>query len=146
MSKLIAEISKLPIPTRIQLVQAILNTISEDSIKEQDYVLTAEQLQEVEKRSASLASGEVRSISWDSIEAKSVHSYKENKPSSTKQITRDDFISFFRNDEQLNTLSNDDRIEVFSQVLPGSSDFTVELLNEVLSDYCVENIEVNETK
>ncbi|MFT6359269.1 MAG: hypothetical protein ACJAYJ_003498, partial [Saprospiraceae bacterium] len=92
------------------------------------------------------ASGEVRSISWDSIEAKSVHSYKENKPSSTKQITRDDFISFFRNDEQLNTLSNDDRIEVFSQVLPGSSDFTVELLNEVLSDYCVENIEVNETK
>ncbi|MFT6360844.1 MAG: hypothetical protein ACJAYJ_005087, partial [Saprospiraceae bacterium] len=47
MSKLIAEISKLPIPTRIQLVQAILNTISEDSIKEQDYVLTAEQLQEV---------------------------------------------------------------------------------------------------
>lgn len=76
MSQLISEIAKLPIATRIQLVQAILTTISEDSAKEQDYVLSAEQLKEVEKRSASMASGETKGVSWDSIESKLVQRYE----------------------------------------------------------------------
>lgn len=59
-------------------------------------------------------------------------------------ITRDDFMAFFRDDEQLNTLSIDDRVEVFCTILAGSSDFTKELLDEVLADYSVENIEVKE--
>lgn len=56
----------------------------------------------------------------------------------TKEINRHDFMSFFRNDEKLNTLSTDDRIEIFYSILPGSSDFTKELLNNVLSDYSLD--------
>jgi len=51
-------------------------------------------------------------------------------------------MAFFRDDECLNTLSVDDRIEVFSQILLGSSDFTKKLLDEILSDYGVENLEI----
>jgi hypothetical protein len=62
------------------------------------------------------------------------------------QINRDDFMSFFRNTEKLNSLSTDDRVEIFSQILQGSSDFTFQLLNNVFSDYGVTNIELNEKK
>ncbi len=58
------------------------------------------------------------------------------------KMTRDEFIAFFRDDECLNTLSVDDRIEVFAQILLGSSDFTKEFLDDVLSDYGVEHLEV----
>ncbi|MBK8855236.1 MAG: hypothetical protein IPN10_14315 [Saprospiraceae bacterium] len=57
-------------------------------------------------------------------------------------MTRDDFMAFFRDDDCLNTLSVADRIEVFSQILLGSSDFTKKLLNDVLSDYCTDHLEV----
>ena len=57
-------------------------------------------------------------------------------------MERQDFMSFFRDDEKLNTLSTDDRIEVFSSILSGSSDITIELLQELLQDYCVDNIVV----
>lgn len=57
-------------------------------------------------------------------------------------MTRDEFMSFFRNDETLNTLSVEDRIEVFSSTLLGSSDFTKELLEGVLNDYCVDNLKI----
>ncbi len=57
-------------------------------------------------------------------------------------MTRDDFMTFFRDDECLNTLSVGDRIEVFSTILLGSSDFKKSLLDELLSDYCVEHLEV----
>lgn len=59
-------------------------------------------------------------------------------------ITREDFMNFFRDDEKLNLLSADDRIEIFSQILIGSSDFTKELLDEILSDYSVPNLEIIE--
>lgn len=58
------------------------------------------------------------------------------------EMTRDDFMAFFRDDEKLNTLSVDDRIEVFRTVLIGSSDLTADLLNQVLGDYGVEGLEV----
>ncbi len=57
-------------------------------------------------------------------------------------ITRDDFIAFYRDEHALNTLSPDDRIEIFCGVLLGSSDFTKELLDEVLSDYGIEHLEI----
>lgn len=57
-------------------------------------------------------------------------------------MTRDDFKAFFRDDEKLNTLSVDDRIEVFRTVLLGGSDLTADLLNDVLGDYGVEGLEV----
>lgn len=57
-------------------------------------------------------------------------------------MTRNDFMDFFRDDEKLNTLSNDDRVEVFRTILAGSSDITVELLREILADYNVDDIYV----
>lgn len=57
-------------------------------------------------------------------------------------MTRDDFMSFFRNDEQLNTLSNDDRVEIFAQILSGGSDLTKEFLEDILADYSVTHIEI----
>ena len=53
-------------------------------------------------------------------------------------------MSFFRNDEQLNTLTNDDRVEIFSQILSGSSDFSKVLLEDVLADYSVSHLEIIE--
>jgi len=58
------------------------------------------------------------------------------------KITREEFMSFFRNDEQLNTLTNDDRIEIFAQIISGSSDFTKELLEKILADYSVSHLEI----
>jgi hypothetical protein len=57
-------------------------------------------------------------------------------------FTRNNFMDFFRNTDALNTLSVDDRHEVFRTIMPGSSDFTVELLQSVLSDYSVGDISV----
>ena len=62
------------------------------------------------------------------------------------EISRDDFMAFFRDDDKLNTLSVDDRIEVFSTILLGSSDFTKELLDSILCDYNVTDIEVIEVR
>lgn len=61
-----------------------------------------------------------------------------------KEITRDDFMKFFRNNDKLNTLSVDDRIEVFSTILLGSSDFKKKLFDDVFSDYGITNLEVIE--
>jgi hypothetical protein len=60
-----------------------------------------------------------------------------------QQMKREDFMKFFRDDEKLSKLSADDRIEIFKTILLGSSDLTKDLLNEILSDYCVDNLVVN---
>jgi hypothetical protein len=62
----------------------------------------------------------------------------------TTCITRQDFMDFFRDDDRLNLLTNDDRLEIFTQILAGSSDITKELLDGLLSDYSVGDIEVVE--
>ena len=59
-----------------------------------------------------------------------------------QQITRETFMQFFRDDEKLNELTTDDRDEVFRTILLGSSDITKELLEDIISDYSVENLEV----
>lgn len=59
-----------------------------------------------------------------------------------KEINRDDFMQFFRDDEKLNELTPDDRIEVFRTILLGNNDFTKELLEDVMSDYSVSNLKV----
>ena len=61
-------------------------------------------------------------------------------------FTRVDFMNFFREDEKLNELSPDDRIEIFSTILLGSSDFNKELFDEIFSDYCISHLEIIETK
>ncbi|TWI82972.1 hypothetical protein IQ13_1077 [Lacibacter cauensis] len=60
------------------------------------------------------------------------------------EITRQDFMSFFRDNEKLNLLNVDDRIEVFSTILLGSSDFKKKLFDEIFSDYCVTHLEIIE--
>ena len=60
------------------------------------------------------------------------------------QISRDDFMNFFRDDEKLNELTVEDRIEIFRTILVGSSDLTKDLMNEILGDYCVDNLETIE--
>ena len=61
-----------------------------------------------------------------------------------KTISRDDFMSFFRDNEKLNELSVDDRIEIFSTILQGSSDFTNELFENIFSDYNVSHLVIIE--
>ena len=63
-----------------------------------------------------------------------------------KKISRDDFMNFFRDDEKLNELTIDDRVEIFSSILCGCSDFTKGLLENILFDYNVKTIEIIETK
>ena len=60
-----------------------------------------------------------------------------------KAINREDFMHFFRDDEKLNMLSADDKVEIFLQILQGSSDITKDLLNELISDYNVHNLKIN---
>lgn len=60
------------------------------------------------------------------------------------ELTRDDFMKFFRDTEKLNLLSSDDRIEVFSTILLGSSDFKKKLFDSFFSDYWITNLEVIE--
>ena len=62
-----------------------------------------------------------------------------------QKISREDFMKFFRDNDKLNELTPDDRVDIFRTILLGSSDLTVNLLNEILDDYSVENIEVTES-
>jgi len=63
-----------------------------------------------------------------------------------EKISREDFMKFFRDEEKLNELTVDDRVEIFSYILLGTSDFTKKLLDEILTDYCIENLEIIEIK
>jgi hypothetical protein len=60
------------------------------------------------------------------------------------QLSREDFMHFFRDTEKLDELTPDDRIEIFRTILLGSSDFSIELINEILVDYAVDHLEVLE--
>ena len=63
-----------------------------------------------------------------------------------KELTsRKDFMDFFRDDEKLNLLSVDDRLEIFSHILLGESDFTKEFLEEVFGNYGVTHLKITET-
>ncbi|EXV07431.1 hypothetical protein [Acinetobacter baumannii] len=59
-------------------------------------------------------------------------------------MDREHFMGFFRNDEKLEQLTPDDRIEIFLNVLLGSSDIDVKLLNELLNNYDISNIVISE--
>lgn len=63
-----------------------------------------------------------------------------------EKISRIEFMEFFRDTLKLNQLTPDDRVEIFRTILLGSSDLNMNLLNEVLSDYSVDNLEITELK
>jgi len=54
---------------------------------------------------------------------------------------RDLFMDLFRHEDFNEGMSADDCVEVFSTVLKGSSDITVELLNSVIADYGAGDVE-----
>jgi hypothetical protein len=62
-----------------------------------------------------------------------------------KTTTRDHFNKFFRDTERLHELSVDDRIEVFSTIFLGNSDFKKKLFDEMFSDYSVTHLKVIES-
>jgi hypothetical protein len=59
-----------------------------------------------------------------------------------KDITRQQFMDFFRDTNKLNELTPDDRTEIFGTILLGSDDITKQLLEELISDYCVPHLKV----
>lgn len=59
-----------------------------------------------------------------------------------QKISREDFLKFFRDDDKLNELTTDDRVEIFKTILVGSSDITKDLLDDILSDYSVPNLKI----
>ena len=61
-----------------------------------------------------------------------------------RNITRENYMNFFRDDNKLSELSTDDRVEIFSTILIGSSDFSKKLLDNILSDYNVDFLKVIE--
>ena len=67
MADLILEITKLSIADRIKLVQEILGTIAKDADNQQ-FVLADAHRAEIESRSASIANGKAKTVSWDKIE------------------------------------------------------------------------------
>ena len=75
MGDLIQEISKLSITERIQLVQAILETIAAESAPEKGFLLSKAQKIEIERRSTAIADGSTPSVSWDSIQTKLAERY-----------------------------------------------------------------------
>ena len=68
MSELIAEISKLSISSRIELVQEILRTIASDASEET--ILTPSQIAVIEKRATEIISGLVKTIPWEDIQTR----------------------------------------------------------------------------
>ena len=58
-------------------------------------------------------------------------------------ITRNQFMEFFRTDDGYAQLSVDDALEIFLDVLKGSSDLTEDVLLELLDCYGVTDITVN---
>lgn len=61
-------------------------------------------------------------------------------------LKKEDFMAFFRDEESLNKLSVDDRIEIFSTILLGSSDFKKKLFDDIFTDYGINHLEIIELK
>lgn len=69
---------------------------------------------------------------------------KRNGSAAIPQISAKQAMNFFNDPESLNTLSRDNRIEIFKTIMVDGSDFTKELLDSILSGYNVKNLEVTD--
>jgi len=58
-----------------------------------------------------------------------------------EKISREQFMEFFRSEDFHSKVTPDDCVEIFRTVLTGSSDITKELINDVISDYCADNVQ-----
>lgn len=66
----------------------------------------------------------------------------KNPPPAKTNITREEFMDFFRANEGWTQLSSDDRAEIFLDVLYGSSDVTADMLNRLIDRYGIQDLEV----
>jgi hypothetical protein len=73
-------------------------------------------------------------------------SKKMLKMTNVNNLKKEDFMTFFRDEESLNKLSVDDRIEIFSTILLGSSDFNKKLFDDIFTDYGINHLEIIELK
>jgi putative addiction module component (TIGR02574 family) len=62
---LLADASRLPVADRLQLIEAIWNTVPVESLPP----LTAEWLSEIQRRSAQYDSGSVETVPWEQVRA-----------------------------------------------------------------------------
>jgi hypothetical protein len=58
------------------------------------------------------------------------------------EFNSNDFMDFFWDDEKINTVSENDKIDIFLNILNGSEDITLELLQKLLNNYSIDNIEI----
>jgi len=61
-------------------------------------------------------------------------------------LKKEDFMTFFRDEESLNKVSVDDRIEIISTILLGSSDVDKNLFDDIFTDYGINHLEIIELK
>lgn len=69
---------------------------------------------------------------------------KEVKEAPEPKITREDFMEFWRSDAMPEVLTIDDRMEIFASAPVGASDITKETLDEILEEYQVNNLNIEE--
>ncbi len=62
---ILADASRLPVVDRIQLIEALWDTVPEDALPP----LTDEWLAEIQRRSAEFDSGAVKSVPWEQVRA-----------------------------------------------------------------------------
>ncbi len=70
---LLADASQLPLTGRLQLIDALWETVPEES----QPALSPEWLTEIERRSAEFDSGQVQSMAWDDIRAAALNRLKQ---------------------------------------------------------------------
>lgn len=66
---LLADASRLPVTDRIELIEALWNTVPADSLPP----LTDEWLTEIRRRSAEYDSGSAQTVPWEQIRADALH-------------------------------------------------------------------------
>ena len=74
---LLADASRLPVVDRIQLIEALWDTVPADSLPP----MTDEWLEEVKRRSAEYESGSVQTVPWEQIRADALRRVGVMEPS-----------------------------------------------------------------
>ena len=77
---LLADASRLPVAERIQLIEALRNTLPADSLPP----LTDEWLAEIESRSAEYESGSVHTVPWEQIRAEAMRRIGATEPDASR--------------------------------------------------------------
>ncbi len=65
---LLADASRLPLPLRVQLIEALWDTVPDDSVPS----LSNEWLEEIQRRSAEYDSGSIQAVPWEEIRAEAL--------------------------------------------------------------------------